>query len=158
MIVDLLSITLLILFFVKGFRSGFIPSLLGLAGYLLGGFLGLLSAREVTGEWQGFWSVIGAYLVLILVGANIGQVIMRSLGRGMRGLVGPLKLLDSLLGALLGAGKGLILIFLLLRLLGVFPSESVESAIDASEIATYLEAHTPRLIEEGFTKLKELPR
>ena len=99
MIVDISIGLVLFIFLVKGFRSGFLPSLFALLGYIVGGFLGLLGAREVTSEWVGIWSVVGLHLLLIFIGAKIGQTIFRSIGKGVRGFVGPLKFLDSALGA-----------------------------------------------------------
>ena len=156
MIVDVSIGLVLLIFLVKGFRSGFLPSLFALLGYIVGGFLGLLGAREVTSEWVGIWSVVGLHLLLIFIGAKIGQTIFRSIGKGVRGFVGPLKFLDSALGAVLALGQGVLIVFIGVQVLGVFSSESVQEALQASRAVGYLESHTPKLVNEGFSKLREL--
>ncbi len=158
MIIDLGVLLVLGIFAVKGFRSGFVPSLLGLLGYLLGGFSGLLVAREMTSSWSGFWSVLGIHLLSIFIGAKIGQTILKSIGKGIRGLVGPLKFLDSLIGAALGIGKGIIIAFLVIQLLPLFSLQSIERDFETSEVVQYFGSHTPELVDQGFEKFKEISR
>ena len=156
MIVDLLVLLLLLLFVRRGFSAGFLPSLFALLGYLAGGFAGLLGAKELTSDWMGFWSIVGMHLLLIFVGAKIGQTIFRSLGKGLRGFVGPLKFLDSLLGALLALGQGALIALIGLQILGVFSNERLSEALEESLIVDYLDRHTPDLVDQGFSKLREL--
>ncbi len=158
MIIDLGVLVILGIFTVKGFRNGFVPSLLGLLGYLLGGFAGLLVAREISSSWSGFWSLVGVHLLSIFFGAKVGQTILKSIGKGIRGLVGPLKFLDSLIGAAVGIGKGIIIAFLVIQLLPLFSFESIEKDFEKSEVVQYFETHTPELINQGFEKLKEISR
>jgi hypothetical protein len=117
-----------------------------------------LVAREVSSSWSGFWSVVGVHLLSIFIGAKIGQTILKSIGKGIRGLVGPLKFLDSLIGAAVGIGKGIIIAFLVIQLLPLFSLESIEKDFEKSEVVQYFEIHTPKLINQGFEKLKEISR
>lgn len=158
MIIDLAVLGLLLIFAIRGYRNGFVPSLLGLAGYLSGGFLGLVAAKEISADWIGFWSVVGVHIIFILFGAKIGQTILRSLGKGIRGLVGPLRIFDSLIGALFGLGKGVLLSYLVIQLLPTLSNESIDRSLKESEVAQYFQTHTPKLVDQGFEKLRQISR
>jgi len=155
MIIDLIAGAVLVLLVLAGFKSGFIPTLLGLAGYLVGGFLGLISAREFTSEWTGLWSVIGLHLLLIFIGAKLGQASARSLGKGIRGIFGPLKFLDSLLGGALGGIKAILLTIVVLVLTSALPNETLQLQLGESELNQYINSHLPNLVLDGFSKVRE---
>ena len=156
MIVDLTVGILLLLFLRTGFRSGFIPSLLALVGYVIGGFLGLLVAKEFTTDWTGLWSVVGMHILLIFIGAKVGQTILRSLGKGVRGFVGPLKIVDSLLGAVFSLGQGVLLVFIGLQIFSVFGNEAIEGELQESSIVEYLDQYTPEIVNQAFSKWRDL--
>ncbi len=158
MIVDVGVIVFIGIFAIRGFKGGFIPSLLGLAGYLVGGFLGLLGARELSADWNEFWSILGLHLLLIFIGAKIGQSILKSMGRGVRGLVGPLRFLDSICGATLGFGKGLVIAFLVIQVLPTLSNNSIDNNLKESTVVEYFKRHTPTLVDQGFEKLREISR
>ena len=158
MIIDVGVMVILGIFSIRGFKNGFVPTLFGLTGYLLGGFAGLLGARDLSADWSGFWSILGLHLLLIFIGAKVGQTILRSIGKGFRGLVGPLKFLDSLIGATLGIGKGIIIAFLLIQVLPTISNPTIDTNLEQSETVQYFETHTPKLVEQGFKKLKKISR
>jgi uncharacterized membrane protein required for colicin V production len=156
LIIDLIVIGVLTYFIMAGFKSGFIPMLFGLIGYVGGGFLGLISARELASEWSGFWSVIGLHILLIFISARLGQAIARKLGKGFRDVFGPLKFLDSLLGALLGGIKAFLFVVVLLLLSSVLPNEGLKEQLNESRTSQYLDSHLPSLIADGFSRVLEL--
>ena len=155
MIVDLLLGVFALFLVFSGFKLGFIPSLLGLVGYLAGGFLGLIFAKEFSTDWTGLWSVIGLHLLSIFIGAKMGQFVARNLGKGIRALFGPLKFVDSLLGALLGGVKATLLITIALIFSSVLPSDSLQREIDRSEVNTYINSHLPAVVFDAFSKVRE---
>jgi len=65
MIVDLVLACLVIFTIAQGFNRGLVPTLFAILGYLGGGILGLLLARELSEDWNGLISVIGLYLFAI---------------------------------------------------------------------------------------------
>ena len=158
MIVDIVILLVLLFFLRKGFVSGLIPSLFALLGYVVGGFLGLIGAKEVTSEWEGLWSVVGLHLALIFIGAKIGQMLFRSIGKGIRGFVGPLKVLDSIFGSFLALGQGVLIVFIGVQLLSAFSSEGITEALETSYVVDLIERNTPDLVDQGFSKLRELTR
>lgn len=155
MIIDLIAGGVLVLLVLAGFKSGFIPALLGLVGYLVGGFLGLISARAFASEWTGLWSVIGLHLLLIFIGAKLGQASARSLGKGIRGIFGPLKFLDSLLGGVLGGIRAILLMMIALVLTSALPNETLQLQLGESQLNQYINAHLPNLVLDGFSKVRE---
>jgi len=156
LIIDLVVVGIFVYFVVVGFKSGFIPMLFGLIGYLAGGFLGLILARELASDWSGFWSVIGFHILLIFIGARLGQAVARRLGKGFRNVFGTLKFLDSILGALLGGIKASVLLVIVLMLLSALPNERLGEQLGESQVNQYLNSHLPGLITEGFSKVMEL--
>jgi uncharacterized membrane protein required for colicin V production len=158
MIIDLLVIALFLILVARGFSSGFIPTLLGLIGYVGGGFAGLLVAREVTTDWEGLWSVVGLYLLAILIGAKLGQIIARSLGKGVRGIFVPFKFVDSLLGGLLGGVKAIVLVAVSLYFLSALPQEAIKSEMRESQVNRYLKDRAPGFLEDAFESLMEISR
>jgi uncharacterized membrane protein required for colicin V production len=158
MIIDLLVVALFLILVARGFSSGFVPTLLGLMGYMGGGFAGLLVAREVTTDWEGLWSVAGLYLLAILIGAKVGQVIARSLGKGFRGIFGPFKFVDSLMGGVLGGVKAIVLIAVSLYFLSALPQEALRSEVRESQVNRYLNERAPGFLEDAFESLREISR
>ncbi len=156
MIIDLAAVAILALLIIKGFRSGFVPSLFAVTGYLIGAIAGLVAAREVTDQWDGFLSTVGLHLLLIFVGAKLGSAILRYLGRAIRRIIGPFKFLDSIFGALLGLFRGAIIVFLGVSLLNFFPQAQVKREMKESRAEKYLEESAPQVLEDAFTKLQEI--
>jgi uncharacterized membrane protein required for colicin V production len=158
MIIDLVASALFLILVAKGFSAGLIPTLLGLVGYVSGGFAGLLIAKEVTEDWEGLWSAIGLHLLAIMLGVKLGQVIARSLGRGIRGVFGPFKFLDSLFGGFLGGVKAVVLISVSLYFLDSFPNQSIARELQESQVDQYLKERAPDLLDESFARLKEISK
>ena len=101
MILDLILTGLIIFAIAQGFNRGLLPTLFALIGYLGGGVIGLLAAKELSSDWSGVVSIVGFYLVAIFAGSQLGSWLMAKVGSGLRKrlLLGPLKFLDSVLGA-----------------------------------------------------------
>ena len=156
MIIDLVVVGVFVYFIMVGFKSGSIPMLFGLIGYLAGGFLGLILARELASDWSGSWSVIGLHILLIFIGARLGQAVARRLGKGFRNNFGPLKFLDSILGALLGGIKASVLLVIVLMLSSALPHERLGEQLEDSQANQYLNSNLPGLIDDGFSKVMEL--
>lgn len=158
MIIDIIIFAAIAFSIIKGFDSGFVPTLLAFIGYLVGGIGGLLVAKEVTSDWSDIWSVIGLYLLAIFVGGKVGQVIARSLGKGIRNIFGPLKAVDSLLGGLLGGMKAVILVVIALTMLDAVPNDRIAEELGKSEIQGLVNENLPSVVGDLFSHLKELSK
>jgi len=104
-LLDLVLVFLLVTYGATGFRQGLVVSVLSLVGFLAGGTAGMGLLPAVLGRWE--WAVgheVGRILLLVFgvfVMASIGQALMVGLGSRLRARVRarPVRLLDSLLGA-----------------------------------------------------------
>jgi hypothetical protein len=99
--------------------------------------------------------VIGLHLLLIFIGAKLGQAGARSLGKGIRRIFGPLKFLDSLLGGALGGIKAILLMIIALVLTSALPNETLQLQLGESELNQYINSHLPDLVLDGFSKVRE---
>lgn len=154
MIVDLVIVVLLLVSLIGGYKKGLVPSLLGLAGYLIGGVAGLILAKELTRDWAGFTKTILTLVVAIFLGAQLGQLLARSVGKGFRSLMGPLKIIDGVLGALFGLGKALVAVYLLASLLLLTPWDLAQDALANSQIFNEMSARSPDFVDGIFNEIK----
>ena len=136
MLLDLALIGLLIFAIAHGFNRGLLPTLFSIVGYLGGGVLGLLLAKEFSADWNGLVSIIALYLVAIFAGAQLGSWGMAKVGAGLhkRVLFGPFKFLDSILGGLLALIQVAIIAVVALTVIDYLPWELPHELIDASRI------------------------
>ena len=158
MIVDLVSLGFIVLLIYRGFDGGFVPTLLGLVGYVTGGLLGLILAREFSSDWSGLWSVVGFHLLMILIGAKLGQGLAKGLGKGIRGIIGPFKFIDSLLGGAIGGIKAAVIVAVALVFLSVVPNDALQGQIKESEVHQYSKSHLPDVLEDALSKITEISR
>ncbi len=122
---DVIALLLLIVTFVAGLRSGFFPQLGGLLGAAGGGIVALqllpLARPQIDGldpTMRALVVLVGLVILIALgetVGSAAGYAIRARMGRGV--LAG----MDSAGGGLLGAGQGLLVIWLIGGLLAAGP-------------------------------------
>jgi len=143
MLVDLVIIAIVLIFTVQGWRNGLIASLFGLVGYFGGGVGGLIVAKEITGQWEGAWSLIGTYLLLIFLGANLGQLIAKKIGTGFRNLLSPIKGIDALFGSALGLVKALVILYFAISLVNIAPDGQIVDQVKASQISQKIISQGP---------------
>ena len=136
MILDLVLAGLIIYSIAQGFNRGFVPTLFALLGYLGGGALGLIIAREVSSDWVGITSTVALYIFAIFAGAQIGGWFLAKIGKGLRKgvLFGPFKFLDSLLGGALALIQVAIFTAIILTIINYLPWELPNNLIEDSRI------------------------
>lgn len=136
MILDLILAALMIIAIANGFNRGLIPTIFALIGYLGGGLIGLLIAKELSASWNGLLSLIGLYLAATFLGAQIGSWLMSKFGAGFRKriLFGPFKFLDSILGGALALIQIAIFAAIVLTILNYLPWQLPNSLIEDSAI------------------------
>ena len=154
MIVDLLISIFCLVAIITGYKNGFIPSILALVGYLAGGLAGLYIAKELSSDWQGVPKTIGLFLIAIFLGAKIGEKLLRGIGKGFRSLIGPLKLFDGLLGAVLGALKAIVFVYFFYSVLLLTPWERLTDEISKSQMWNELSTRAPGALAEVFEEVK----
>ena len=155
---DLAVLLLAVITALSGFRNGLLQSLFKTIGYIAGGVLGLAISLEVVKSWQSNFAKIGAVLVFIFLIAGIGEYLLGKIGVGIHKkiLFGPLKLIDSLLGALLSLLRTAVLVYLTAILLIASPWQWADTNIKESKFYTYIDTHLPTLITDYKPQVEEI--
>jgi uncharacterized membrane protein required for colicin V production len=155
---DLVVAAILLFTAFVGFKNGLIQSLFKTIGYIAGGVLGLVIALEVIKDWSSPFAKVGIAIVLIFFIANISQYLLGKIGAAFHKLVlfGPIKLIDSLLGASLSILRAAVLIYLSAILLIASPWSWADSNIATSKFYTYVEKNLPKLITDYQPKVEEI--
>ena len=136
MILDLILAGLIIFSIAQGFNRGFVPTIFAVIGYLGGGVVGLLLAKQFSANWSGLISIVLLYLFAIFAGAQIGSWAMAKVGKGFRKAVlfGPFKFVDSVLGGAIAALQLLVIAAIVLTIINYLPWELPHSLIQDSRI------------------------
>lgn len=109
-IADWISVAVIALLAVSGFRRGLLTGVLSLAGLIAGALVGARFAPEVVGDASPYVPLVA--LGGAAIGGMLGQMAGGFVGRSARGLISilpPLRWLDSAGGSLLGLVTGLAL-------------------------------------------------
>lgn len=127
-LVDAIAIGLLILAVILGIRSGALPQLGGLVGAAAGA-VGAITVLPMILPYVVPWPAIlrvGAILAVLLVLIGVGEMIGARTGRAASGRLGNgfLGALDRAAGGIVGAGQGVLIVWLLGGVLttGIVPS------------------------------------
>ena len=145
---DLLVLLALLITAYGGFKNGFIQTLFKTIGYIAGGVAGVAIAVEVMNTWSNNLAKAAGAIILILLLATTGEFILGKVGLGFRKvlLISPLKLLDSLLGASLGALRTVFIFYLLSVILIASPWSIGDTYITPSKFYKYVNTYIPTMI------------
>jgi uncharacterized membrane protein required for colicin V production len=149
-ILDLILIITLLISSVSGYRLGLLQSLFKAAGYILGGLLGIYLALNYLEQFESKSLKLALTLILILLTAISLEYVLGKVGvlihKGL--LFASIKLLDSLLGALLALVKNLIIFYLIATVLLFSTFKQPVDYIERSYIYSYLDKHLPKIITD----------
>lgn len=156
--VDIVLALLIFGAFIRGYRAGFLKSIFSLVGYVGGGVLGLAIAWNYLQNWQNILGKFALLLLAISIGASIGQWLLSKLAEIFhnRLLLGPLKWLDSLLGAAFSVVRTALMVYLVATICLVTPWQWANKNIPASGIYKELDTYTPMIIKNVTEKVKKL--
>ena len=149
-IFNLLVLLALLITAYGGFKNGFIQTVFKTIGYIAGGVAGVAIAVEVMNTWSNnLGKAVGA-IILILLLATTGEFILGKISLGFRKVlfISPLKLLDSLLGALLATLRTVFMVYLLSVILIATPWSIGDKYIASSQFYTYTDSHLPKVVTE----------
>ena len=134
----------------SGFKNGLLKSIFKTIGYIAGGVVGVAIAVEVLSKWSSTLAKAGGAIILILLLATAGEFILGKIGLGFRKalLIAPLKLIDSLLGALLSTARTAFIAYLLAVILVATPWSFGDKYIANSKFYTYTDSHLPKVITD----------
>ena len=142
----------------SGFKNGLLKSIFKTIGYIAGGVVGVAIAVEVMSKWSSTLAKAGGAIILILLLATIGEFILGKIGLGFRKalLIAPLKLIDSLLGALISTARTAFIAYLLAIILVATPWSFGDKYIATSKFYTYTDSHLPKVITDLKTHADKL--
>ena len=173
---DVVVIALVVIATLFGYRSGALPQLAGLLGAVAGGALAVLALPHLETPLEGIEPSIRAFVVLagILFSVGLGEAIGSAIGRSAAVLLGKgvFGAIDRLLGACVGAGQALLVVWLTGGLLAAGPSPSLAGQAQTSVVVrglnqvlpapTELAGELARLLDDSglpnlFVGLEPLP-
>ena len=133
-----------------GFKNGMLQSIFKTIGYIAGGVVGVAIAVEVMSTWSSNLAKAVGAIILILLLATAGEFILGKVGLGFRKVlfISPLKLLDSLLGALLATIRTVFIVYLLSVILIATPWSIGDKYIASSQFYNYTDSHLPKVVTE----------
>ena len=148
---DIVTIVLVVLAVLLGFRSGALPQVGGLLGAVGGGAIAMLSLPllvDPLGELPAGirpFVVLGGLLAAVglgeSIGSSIGGMIARALGNGVLGTV------DRVAGGLTGAAQALLIVWLAGGLLAIGPVPRLTEAAQTSVAIRTLNDTLPPPVE-----------
>ncbi len=146
-LIDIGIVVLLAFGLIAGWRSGFFPQLLGLAGAAAGGVLVVLALPYLHDLLDGVDPTLRAITVLValLAAIGIGEAIGSSIGAaiGRRLGDGVLSGLDRLAGAMAGFAQGLLVVWLVGGLLAAGPVPQMAAQAQRSFIIRTISGYLP---------------
>lgn len=144
---DLITIALIVLALVLGFRSGAMPQVGGLIGAIGGGAAAILALPYLADPLQSLDPAIRPFIVLaglllaVGIGESIGSAIGRLIARGLG--TGVLGAADRVGGAFVGVAQALLVVWLAGGLLAIGPVPRLTEAAQTSTAVRTLNAVLP---------------
>jgi uncharacterized membrane protein required for colicin V production len=139
---DLLVLLALLITAYGGFKNGFIQTVFKTIGYIAGGVTGVAIAVEVMNTWSNSFAKAAGAIILILLLATAGEFILGKVSLGFRKVlfISPLKLLDSLLGALLALLRTVFIFYLICIILMTSQTSFADNSISNSKFYTFTDS------------------
>jgi S1-C subfamily serine protease len=157
-LVDLVLILLALLFALSGFRQGLIVSAASFLGFFGGALLGAQLSGPVADRVGGSTVTrVFAALVVVLAGALLGQVLFGAVGRAIRRRVTwePVKMVDSVAGAILSAAAVLIVAWMVATPLASSPFPPVAKQVRQSALVQAVNRAVPAGVRSVYDSLRE---
>jgi uncharacterized membrane protein required for colicin V production len=126
----------------NGYKNGLLTTILRTAFFLAGGVAAMYFVVKIDQSgWLILAIIVGAYAAA-WVGTQIAKALKFTLIRG------PLRFIDSVLGAILEVGKYVILFYVVGTILLWAPWASGQNAVSESKVYLQINKHAPALITE----------
>lgn len=150
--VDIIFIVAAVLSFYKGWKSGFIATLLSFIGYIGGGLLGLiLGLRYFHSHGVTKFELL---FLAVTIASALGEALLKSIGKlfHKKILFAPLTWIDSILGAAFSVLRTVVMLLILGHLLLITPWGWAHQNIPQSKIYSKLDAKAPKVISDITTR------
>ncbi|CAB4760481.1 unannotated protein [freshwater metagenome] len=154
--VDIALALLILGAFIHGYRAGFLKSIFSLVGYVGGGVLGLALGWNYLQDWQNVFGKFALLLLAISIGASIGQWLLSKFAEFFHKklLLGPIKWLDSLLGAAFSVIRIALMVYLVATICLATPWQWADKNIPTSRIYQEIDTYTPMIIKNVTNKIE----
>lgn len=154
--VDLVLLVLAVVLAWTGWRQGLVGGVLSFLGFVAGALLGILVAPHVL-EWLGLTGPAGLAVVLlvILLLAGAGNAVLVTVGTLVRDRLHwrPVRILDSVGGALFGVLSLAVVAWLLASALVVLPEVGISRQVRSSTVLGVIDDSVP---EQARTWVSDL--
>lgn len=157
-ILDVLLVLLLIGYLVYGIQVGFLRSLGAILGIVAGAIaaffvMPLVGAVVPSPEWRPA-AVIGAAVLLILVGHTLGVTVGHLIGRGVAR--GPVRVIDRVLGGIVGLVVSALTVTAVASSVAVLGIPFLTPAIASSSVLRTIDSFTPAPAKTFVAQLRSL--
>ncbi|WP_035764812.1 MarP family serine protease [Arthrobacter sp. H20] len=157
-ILDILLVLALIGYLVAGLRNGFLVTLGGIAGFVVGAIAAFFAIPLVS-EWvpDEAWrlpAIIFTALVLVVVGQAIGS----RLGGGIRRALDfpPIRLVDRLLGGAVNVVVAALVMSMLAFSIGTLGMPFLSQSIASSQVIRGIDSLTPSPVRTWMAQLRTI--
>jgi len=142
MILDGIFVIIAIGALFSGYKNGLVTTILRTAFFLIGGVTAMYLVVKYDQSGWLILAIIGGAYAAAWVGTQIAKALKFTLIRG------PLRFIDSVLGAILEVSKYVILFYVVGTILLWAPWASGQNAVSESKVYLQINKHAPALITD----------
>ncbi|MGO4591257.1 MarP family serine protease [Paenarthrobacter sp. 2TAF44] len=155
-ILDLALILMLLSYLIYGLRSGFLVTLGGIAGFVVGAIAAFMAVPLVSGwvsdsGWR-LTATVGAAVVLIALGHGLGTMIGRKVRHAVR--IKPLHAADRLIGGVVSVVVAALVMSMLAFSISSLGVPFVSQQLAESRVIRYIDSLTPTPVKTTMAQLR----
>ncbi|WP_458108656.1 MarP family serine protease [Arthrobacter sp. R3-55] len=155
-ILDLALILMLLSYLIYGLRNGFMVTLGGIAGFVVGAVAAFIAVPLVSGwvtdsGWR-LTATVGAAVVLIALGHGLGTMIGRRIRHAVR--IKPLHAADRLIGGVVSVVVAALVMSMLAFSISSLGVPFVSQQLAGSRVIRYIDNITPTPVKSTMAQLR----
>ncbi|MGO4246650.1 MarP family serine protease [Paenarthrobacter sp. RAF54_2] len=155
-ILDLALMLMLLSYLIYGLRSGFLVTLGGIAGFVVGAIAAFMAVPLVSGwvsdsGWR-LTATVGAAVVLIALGHGLGTMIGRKVRHAVR--IKPLHAADRLIGGVVSVVVAALVMSMLAFSISSLGVPFVSQQLAESRVIRYIDSLTPTPVKTTMAQLR----
>ncbi|SDX37896.1 Colicin V production protein [Arthrobacter sp. yr096] len=155
-ILDLALILMLLSYLIYGLRNGFMVTLGGIAGFVVGAIAAFVAVPLVSGwvtdsGWR-LTATVGAAVVLIALGHGLGTMIGRKIRHAVR--IKPLHAVDRLIGGVVSVVVAALVMSMLAFSISSLGVPFVSQQLAESRVIRYIDNITPTPVKSTMAQLR----
>ena len=156
--VDWVFVAALLFAFVRGYRAGFLSTILRAIGFIGGGLGGLYLGIHYLHKYSSGVLKFFLLFMAIAITASVGEFLFKKFAELFHNtiLFGPFKWADSLLGAALSMLRTLIMLLVIGHLLLITPWGWAAHEIPTSKIYKKIDSFSPAITKEITQRAEQI--